>query len=135
MNESNEWVDNLSKLKNDFSQILYLIYYLYDTNEINKEQKLLLKNLVILNKNSIFNLLNNLKETKNIKQFSISIKKLATETNINNTQIKKGGYESNKSKHLITISNNSTEEKNNDDNFLDDIKSPVNIIKKINKKK
>ena len=135
MNESNEWVDNLSKLKNDFSQILYLIYYLYDINEINKEQKLLLKNLVILNKNSIFNLLNNLKETKNIKQFSISIKKLAAETNINNTQIKEGGYESNKSKHLITISNNSTEEKNNDDNFLDDIKSPVNIIKKINKKK
>ena len=90
MNESNDWIDNLSKLKNDFSQILYLIYYLYNTNEINKDQKLLLKNLVILNKNSIFNLLNNLKETKNIKQFSISIKKLIAKTNINNIQIKEG---------------------------------------------
>ena len=133
MNESNDWVNNLSKLKNDYSQILYLIYYLYNTNEINKDQKLLLKNLVILNENSIFNLLNNLKETQNLTQFSFSIKKLVAETNINNTQIKEGGHENNKSKHLITISNNSLDEKNNDDNFLDDIKSPVNIIKKINK--
>ena len=131
MNEKNEWIDNLSKLKNDFSQILYLIYYLHNINEINKDQKILLKNLVILNKYSIFNLLKNLKETKNIKQFSNSIKKLIAETNINNTEIKEN-YDTNKSKHLITISNNSFDENNNDDNFLDDIKSPVNVIKKIN---
>ena len=131
MNEKNEWIDNLSKLKNDFSQILYLIYYLHNINEINKDQKILLKNLVILNKYSIFNLLKNLKETKNIKQFSNSIKKLIAETNINNTEIKEN-YDTNKSKHLITISNNSFDENNNEDNFLDDIKSPVNVIKKIN---
>ena len=131
MNEKNEWIDNLSKLKNDFSQILYLIYYLHNINEINKDQKILLKNLVILNKYSIFNLLKNLKETKNIKQFSNSIKKLIAETNINNNEIKEN-YDTNKSKHLITISNNSFDENNNDDNFLDDIKSPVNVIKKIN---
>ena len=130
MNEKNEWIDNLSKLKNDFSQILYLIYYLHNINEINKDQKILLKNLVILNKYSIFNLLKNLKETKNIKQFSNSIKKLIAETNINNTEIKEN-YDTNKSKHLITISNNSFDENNNEDNFLDDIKSPVNVIKKI----
>ena len=130
MNEKNEWIDNLSKLKNDFSQILYLIYYLHNIKEINKDQKILLKNLVILNKYSIFNLLKNLKETKNIKQFSNSIKKLIAETNINNTEIKEN-YDTNKSKHLITISNNSFDENNNEDNFLDDIKSPVNVIKKI----
>ena len=126
--DENEWNYNLSKLKNDFSQILYLIYYLYSKNQINKEQKILLKNLVLLNKTSIFELLKNLKETQNINEFSLSIKKLITETSINNAKIEDTFYKKSKSKHLITISS-WNEETNNEDNYIDDIKSPVNCIK------
>ena len=133
MSEENEWIDKC-KLKNDFSQILYLIYYLYKLNLINKEQKLLLKQLVLLNKNEIFEIMNNLKKTKNMDKFLIDIKKLITETNINNTKIENSYSNNNKTKHLITISSNN-EETNNEDNFLDDLKSPVNFIKKIYRKK
>ena len=133
MSEENEWIDKC-KLKNDFSQILYLIYYLYKLNLINKEQKLLLKQLVLLNKNEIFEIMNNLKKTKKMDEFLIYIKKLITETNINNTKIENSYSNNNKTKHLITISSNN-EETNNEDNFLDDLKSPVNFIKKIYRKK
>ena len=133
MSEENDWINNISKLKNDFSQILYLIYYLYENNLINKKQKLLLKKLVLLNNNTIFEILNNLKKTKNMNEFLIDIKKLITETNINETKIENFNYD-NKSKHLITISSYN-EETNNEDNFLDDLKSPVNCIKKIYGKK
>ena len=54
MDNKNDWNANISKLKNESSQILYLIYYLYDINEINKDQKLFLKNLVLLKNDSIF---------------------------------------------------------------------------------
>ena len=134
MSEENEWINNMSKLKNDFSQILYLIYYLYKLNLINKEQKLLLKQFVLLNKNEIFEIMNNLKKTKNMDEFLIDIKKLITETNINNTKIENSYSKNNKTKHLITISSND-EETNNEDIFLDDLKSPVNCIKKIYRKK
>ena len=133
MTEKKQWFNDISKLKNDFSQILYLIYYLYDKNEINKEQKLLLKNLVLLKKDSIFKSLQNLKETHNIKDFSTSIKRLITETNINNIKIEKSYRNKEQPKHLITISNNSISD-NNEDNILDDMKSPLTFIKKVNEK-
>ena len=129
MNEKKQWLNDISKLKNDFSQILYLIYYLYDMNEINKEQKLLLKNLLLLNKDSIFKLLQNLKLTHNIKDFSKSIKKLITETNINNIQIEQTFRDNVKAKHIITISNNS--DNNCDEEVIDDIKSPEVFMKKL----
>ena len=134
MSEENEWINNMSKLKNDFSQILYLIYYLYKLNLINKEQKLLLKQLILLNKNAIFEIMNDLKKTKNMDEFLIDIEKLITDTNINNTKIENSYSKNNKTKHLITISSND-EETNNEDIFLDDLKSPVNCIKKIYRKK
>ena len=129
MNEKKQWLNDISKLKNDFSQILYLIYYLYDMKEINKEQKLLLKNLLLLNKDSIFKSLQNLKLTHNIKDFSKSIKKLITETNINNIQIEQTFRDNVKAKHIITISNNS--DNNCDEEVIDDIKSPEVFMKKI----
>ena len=136
MDNKNDWNANISKLKNESSQILYLIYYLYDINEINKDQKLFLKNLVLLKNDSIFISLKNLKKTKNIQNFLISMKKLFADDSINNTRIEDSFRENNKSKHLITISNNSwNDENNNEENILDDLKSPVNYIKKINKKK
>ena len=136
MDNKNDWNANISKLKNESSQILYLIYYLYDINEINKDQKLFLKNLVLLKNDSIFISLKNLKKTKNINNFLISMKKLFTDDSINNTRIEDSFRENNRSKHLITISNNSwNDENNNEENILDDLKSPVNHIKKINKKK
>ena len=64
------------------------------------------------------------------------MKKLFTDDSINNTRIEDSFRENNRSKHLITISNNSwNDENNNEENILDDLKSPVNHIKKINKKK
>ena len=136
MDNKNDWNANISKLKNESSQILYLIYYLYDINEINKDQKLFLKNLVLLKNDSIFISLKNLKKTKNINNFLISMKKLFTDDSINNIRIEDSFRENNRSKHLITISNNSwNDENNNEENILDDLKSPVHHIKKINKKK
>ena len=138
MDDKNEWIEIISKLKNEFSQILYLIYYLYNINQINKDQKLFLKNLVLLNTSSIFILLNNLKKTKNINDFSISIKKLITETNIKNTKIEYSNDEK-KSKHIITISNNNSvneDDNNNEDNdfSLEELKSPVNFLKVLYRK-
>jgi hypothetical protein len=131
----NEWVKKISILKNEFSQILYLICYLYQNNQINQDQKLFLKNLVLLNKASIFNLLNQVKKTKNLKEFSTSIKKLITETNISNTKINNPNddNDNNKSKHLITISNN-TDENNNEEEGIDDIRSPLSCLKILNRK-
>ena len=74
------------------------------------------------------------KKNKNIKDFSSSLKKIIAEANINIAKIEKPFRESKKSKHLITISKNSSnDENNNNENILDDIKSPINIIKKNNK--
>ena len=131
----NEWVNKISILKNEFSQILYLICYLYQINQINQDQKLFLKNLVLLNKASIFNLLNQVKKTKNLNEFSKSIKKLIAETNISNTKINNPNddNDTNRSKHLITISNN-TDENNNDEDGLDDIRSPLSCLKILNRK-
>ena len=137
MNDENEWVNKISILKNEFSQILYLICYLYQINQINKDQKLFLKNLVLLNKASIFNLLNQVKKTKNLNEFSKSIKKLITEADISNTKINNPNddNENNRSKHLITISNNSNnDENNNEDDGLDDIRSPISCLKILNRK-
>ena len=131
----NEWVNKISILKNEFSQILYLICYLYQINQINQDQKLFLKNLVLLNKASIFNLLNQVKKTKNLNEFSKSIKKLIAETNISNTKINNPNDDNgnNRSKHLITISNN-TDENNNEEDGIDDIRSPLSCLKILNRK-
>lgn len=131
----NEWVNKISILKNEFSQILYLICYLYQINQINQDQKLFLKNLVLLNKASIFNLLNQVKKTKNLNEFSKSIKKLIAETNISNTKINNPNddNDNNRSKHLITISNN-TDENNNEEDGIDDIRSPLSCLKILNRK-
>ena len=131
----NEWVNKISILKNEFSQILYLICYLYQINQINQDQKLFLKNLVLLNKASIFNLLNQVKKTKNLNEFSKSIKKLITEANISNTKINNlnDDNDNNRSKHLITISNN-TDENNNEEDGIDDIRSPLSCLKILNRK-
>ena len=131
----NEWVNKISILKNEFSQILYLICYLYQINQINQDQKLFLKNLVLLNKASIFNLLNQVKKTKNLNEFSKSIKKLIAETNISNTKINNPNddNDTNRSKHLITISNN-TDENNNEEDGIDDIRSPLSCLKILNRK-
>ena len=135
MNDKNEWVNKISILKNEFSQILYLICYLYQINQINQDQKLFLKNLVLLNKASIFNLLTQVKKTKNLNEFSKSIKKLITESNINNTKINNlnDDNDNNRSKHLITISNN-TDENNNEEDGIDDIRSPLSCLKILNRK-
>ena len=131
----NEWLNKISILKNEFSQILYLICYLYQINQINQDQKLFLKNLVLLNKASIFNLLNQVKKTKNLNEFSKSIKKLITEANISNTKINNlnDDNDNNRSKHLITISNN-TDENNNEEDGIDDIRSPLSCLKILNRK-
>ena len=131
----NEWVNKISILKNEFSQILYLICYLYQINQINQDQKLFLKNLVLLNKASIFNLLTQVKKTKNLNEFSKSIKKLITEANISNTKINNlnDDNDNNRSKHLITISNN-TDENNNEEDGIDDIRSPLSCLKILNRK-
>ena len=131
----NEWVNKISILKNEFSQILYLICYLYQINQINQDQKLFLKNLVLLNKASIFKLLNQVKKTKNLNEFSKSIKKLIAETNISNTKINNPNddNDNNRSKHLITISNN-TDENNNEEDGIDDIRSPLSCLKILNRK-
>ena len=101
MTEENEWKDKLSKLNNDFSQILYLINYLYYINRINKNQKLILKNLLLLETKPLFILLKNLKETKNINEFSISLKKLITQTCINNAKIEDSYNKNKNSNNLI----------------------------------
>ena len=135
MNDKNEWVNKISILKNEFSQILYLICYLYQNNQINQDQKLFLKNLVLLNKASIFNLLTQVKKTKNLNEFSKSIKKLITEANISNTKINNlnDDNDNNRSKHLITISNN-TDENNNEEDGIDDIRSPLSCLKILKRK-
>ena len=92
---------------------------------------------MLLNKASIFNLLNQVKKTKNLNEFSKSIKKLITEADISNTKINNPNddNENNRSKHLITISNNSNnDENNNEDDGLDDIRSPISCLKILNRK-
>ena len=133
MNEKSQWFRDISKLKNDYSQILYLIYYLYNIKEINKEQKLLLKNLVLSNKDAIFKSLQNLKLTHNIKDFSTSIKKIISESK--NNDVEQAFIGKGKIKHLITISDNTSMSDNKSDNDkFDELNSPQIFIKKLNKK-
>ena len=122
-------------LKQLYRNIHHQICYLYQINQINQDQKLFLKNLVLLNKASIFNLLTQVKKTKNLNEFSKSIKKLITEANISNTKINNlnDDNDNNRSKHLITISNN-TDENNNEEDGIDDIRSPLSCLKILNRK-
>ena len=121
MSEKNEWYEQLSNLKSNVSQILYLICYLFENNEINKEQKLFLKNLVLLNENSIFNELTKLKSSKNLNEFSVSVKNLITLNFITKTnckETKNGGNDY----HLITISRD-------ENNSFDNLRSPTKLFK------
>ena len=52
MTDKKEWIIILSKLNNDFSQLLYLIFYLEKNKVINYEQKINLKKLLLNNPQS-----------------------------------------------------------------------------------
>ena len=118
MTDENEWINNLEKLNNDFSQILYLIFYLEKNNIINYEQKIFLKKLLLKNQKLLLSLLKELKLTNDLLKFCESIIKLfPIENSEENLNENKDIY-INKSKHLITISNDSwNEEITKDDNY------------------
>ena len=63
----------IKKLDDDTAKLLYLIYILYKNEKINSSQKKELKQLVYLEKESIFNLLHDLLQTNDFNKFSESI--------------------------------------------------------------
>ena len=116
MTDEKEWLDIISKLENQFSQILYMISYMEENDYISYEEKIFLKKLLLTNPESLINLLNELKETKDIELFYESIMDLIPENDINYDDI----YNK---KHLITISNNTcNDEITKDDNNVDTYK-------------
>ena len=122
MSDENEWIDNISKLYNECTKILYLIFYLKENNIINYEQKIALKHLV-LKDYKIFNpLINELVETKNIELFTDTILKLINKDNENNIEKDIDEYlKNNNNKHLITISSKSWNDENTKDEIGNDI--------------
>ena len=120
MTDKKEWLDIISKLNNEFSQILYLISYLKEINLINNEQKIFLKKLLLINSQTLLSLLNDIKKTQNIEIFYKSVIKLIPEENKNDDDII--DISEHKEKHLISISSNSwneeiTKDENNTDNI------------------
>ena len=73
MSESKNWKKIIKKLDDDTAKLLYLIYILYKNEKINSSQKKELKQLVYLEKESIFNLLHDLLQTNDFNKFSESI--------------------------------------------------------------
>ena len=122
MSDENEWIDNISKLYNECTKILYLIFYLKENNIINYEQKIALKHLV-LKDYKIFNpLINELVETKNIELFTDTILKLINKDNENNIEKDIDEYlKNNNDKHLITISSKSWNDEKTKDEICNDI--------------
>ena len=116
MTDEQEWIDNISKLQNQFSQILYLILYLEENDYINYEEKIFLKKLLLTNPESLISLLNELKETKDIILFYESVMDLIPENNMNYDDI----YNK---KHLITISSNSWNDEITKDDNINNTKS------------
>ena len=117
MTDKKEWIIILSKLNNDFSQLLYLIFYLEKNKVINYEQKINLKNLLLNNPQSLIPFLKKLKITNNLFKFTESVTKLIPEEQIEEDKNSSNNVYLNKSKHLITISNDSlNDEITKDDN-------------------
>ena len=122
MSDENEWIDNISKLYNECSRILYLIFYLKENNIINYEQKIALKHLVLKDYKIFTPLINELVETKNIELFTDTILKLINKDNENNIEKDIDEYlKNNNDKHLITISSKSWNDENTKDEIGNDI--------------
>ena len=122
MSDENEWIDNISKLYNECTKILYLIFYLKENNIINYEQKIALKHLVLKDYKIFTPLINELVETKNIELFTDTILKLINKDNENNIEKDIDEYlKNNNNKHLITISSKSWNDENTKDEIGNDI--------------
>ena len=122
MSDENELIDNISKLYNECSRILYLIFYLKENNIINYEQKIALKHLVLKDYKIFTPLINELVETKNIELFTDTILKLINKDNENNIEKDIDEYlKNNNDKHLITISSKSWNDENTKDEIGNDI--------------
>ena len=89
------------------TQILYLITYLGNNDFINYEQKINLKKLLLTNPQYFFQLLKELKSSNNIFKFFKGVTKLIPDKNITDNIYESNIIMSNKSNHLITISNDS----------------------------
>ena len=117
MTDKKEWIIILSKLNNDFSQLLYLIFYLEKNKAINYEQKINLKKLLLSNPQSLIPFLKELKITNNLFKFTESVTILIPEEQIEEDKNSSNNIYLNKSKHLITISNDSLKDEiTKDDN-------------------
>ena len=115
MNDNNGFLSMLIKLNNEYSQILYLIAYLYENAQINYEQKIALKKLVLLNSKNIFSALKELKSSQNMEKFCENLMNLIP--NLYDKENQSANLSQNKAKHLISISSNSwNEEITKDDN-------------------
>lgn len=122
MSDENEWIDNISKLYNECSRILYIIFYLKENNIINYEQKIALKHLVLKDYKIFTPLINELVETKNIELFTYTILKLINKDNENNIEKDIDEYlKNNNDKHLITISSKSWNDEKTKDEIGNDI--------------
>ena len=122
MSDENEWIDNISKLYNECSRILYLIFYLEENNIINYEQKIALKHLVLKDYKIFTPLINELVETKNIELFTDTILKLINKDNENSIEKDIDEYlKNNNDKHLITISSKSWNDEKTKDEIGNDI--------------
>ena len=117
MTDKKEWITVISKLNNEYSQILYLIFYLEKNNVINYEQKINLKKLLLINPQSLLPILDELKLTNNLFKFYESVTQLIPDEILKENINSSNNVYLNKSKHLITISNDSiNEEITKDDN-------------------
>ena len=131
--DENKIENDLNKLSNDSSKLLYLISYIFEKGKINNQQKIKLKELVCQEKELVFNLLNNY---KNINNFIDSAKLV-----VMNSEITKDQTKSTVHKALISvlsqnqINQNQNQIKQNTEGF-DDLPSPQgNLIMKIKKRK
>ena len=124
MDESN--IENtMNKLSNDSAKLLYLITLIFQKGKINKQQKIKLKELVCLEKELVFNLLNNY---KNINNFIDSAKLV-----VMNSEITKDQTKSTVHKALISVLSQNQINQNND---FDDMPSPQgNLMMKMKKLK
>ena len=123
--DENKIGNNLGKLANDSSKLLYLINYIFEKGKINKQQKIKLKELVCQEKELVFNLLNNY---KNITNFIDSAKLV-----VMNSEITKDQTKSTVHKALISVLSQNQIKQNTE---FDDLPSPQgNLMMKMKKLK
>ena len=123
--DENKIGNNLGKLTNDSSKLLYLINYIFEKGKINKQQKIKLKELVCQEKELVFNLLNNY---KNITNFIDSAKLV-----VMNSEITKDQTKSTVHKALISVLSQNQIKQNTE---FDDLPSPQgNLMMKMKKLK